>query len=157
MSIGNLLPKHKKLFIEVLRETANVRMAAEACGFARRTFQEHKKNDREFSEQWDEAMENAVDLLEREAWRRAFEGVKTPQMYQGKVVGVIREYSDRLIEFLLMGNRPEKYGKQKIEMTGKDGKDLFKDANPIDTARRVAYLLTQGTQESEKPKEEAVH
>jgi hypothetical protein len=51
----------------------------------------------------------AADLLEDEAFRRAHQGIDKP-VFQGKeLVGVIREYSDTLLIFLLKGCRPDKY------------------------------------------------
>jgi hypothetical protein len=47
--------------------------------------------------------------LEDEAVRRAYEGVERPVFQGGKQVGVVREYSDTLLIFLLKALRPEKY------------------------------------------------
>lgn len=61
-------------------------------------------------------VQDAVDTLEKEAWRRAFEGVTRtePIMYQGERVAekVIVEYSDKLMELMLKANRPHKYREQ---------------------------------------------
>jgi hypothetical protein len=48
-------------------------------------------------------------VLEDEAVRRAYEGVEKPVCQMGKEVGVIREYSDTMLIFLLKGLRPAKY------------------------------------------------
>lgn len=50
-----------------------------------------------------------ADRLEREAMRRAHEGVRKPVYQGGKRVGFIQEYCDTLLIFLLKGLRPEKY------------------------------------------------
>ena len=143
----------KKKFIEVLRETDNGRLAARACGFALRSFQEHKKKDQEFSDAWDEARDEAVDILKREAWRRAFAGTRKPIMYQGKVIGVVREYDTDLIKFLMEASHPEIYARRyRTEITGRAGKDLIPEVNTIEIARRISFLLTQAIQQKETNK-----
>ena len=54
-------------------------------------------------------MENAADLLEEEARRRAHDGVDEPVWFQGVQCGTVRKYSDTLLIFLLKGAKPDKY------------------------------------------------
>ncbi len=62
--------------------------------------------------------EDAADTLEAEAYRRAVEGVEKPTgWYRGVAGGVVREYSDSLLMFLLKGIRPDKY-KDRVEFKG---------------------------------------
>lgn len=96
-------------FIAVLAEFANVSEAARAANISRSAAYEWRTDDAEFAALWDEAEAHAVDKLEREAWRRAVEGFEEPVWHQGEQVGVVRKYSDRLIEILLKGHRPEKF------------------------------------------------
>ena len=49
-------------------------------------------------------------MLEDEAKRRAYEGVKKPVYQGGKRVGYVQEYSDTLLIFLLKGTNKAKYG-----------------------------------------------
>lgn len=51
----------------------------------------HKKENPEFAAAWEEAIQQAVDILEAEAWQRA------------------RKQSDVLMIFLLKAHKPEKY------------------------------------------------
>lgn len=51
----------------------------------------------------------ATELLEREAWRRAREGIAEPVFQHGKQVGTIQRYSDNLLMFLLKARAPERY------------------------------------------------
>jgi hypothetical protein len=62
-----------------------------ASGVSRATAYRFRGHDRAFAEAWDDAIEEAVDMLELEAHRRAIEG------------------SDRLLMFVLRALRPEKY------------------------------------------------
>jgi len=50
-----------------------------------------------------------VENLEAEAWRRAVEGVEKPVFQGGVQVGVIREFSDSVLMFLLRARKPEVY------------------------------------------------
>ena len=69
----------------------------------------HKTSDPEFAKKWADAEQEAADVLEREAWRRATEGTDEPVFYKGDQCGTIKRYSDNLLMFLLRGVRPEKY------------------------------------------------
>jgi hypothetical protein len=64
---------------------------------------------RRFAERWSEALDEAVERMEREAMRRGVEGYEQPVYYRGRRVGKIKRYSDTLLMFLLRANRPEKY------------------------------------------------
>jgi hypothetical protein len=49
----------------------------------RTTAYAHQKADVAFAEQWEHALEQGADVLEREARRRAVEGVQEPVFHQG--------------------------------------------------------------------------
>ncbi len=75
-----------------------------------------RESDPAFAKDYDEALEEAADLLEAEAWRRALEGVPQPLLRAGQPVfdaeGVpitVRRYSDPLLVMLLRGCKPEKF------------------------------------------------
>jgi hypothetical protein len=78
-------------FLAALRNSGNVRAACKAAGISRAAAYSHRENSREFRQQWDEAIEDACDILEAEAWQRG------------------RKSSDTLLIFLLKAHRPEKY------------------------------------------------
>ena len=96
-------------FLTHLRETANVSASAKHAGIARAAVYIRRKEDSEFSEAWDEAIEEAVDALEAEARRRAMEGEEREVYYQGECCGTIRHYPDQLLILLLKAHRPQKY------------------------------------------------
>lgn len=83
-------------FIEVLRQSCNVSAAARAAGVDRKTPYNWRDADPAFAEAWKQAEDEAVDGLEQAAWDRAVDG------------------SDRMMEILLKGHRPEKYAKTVI-------------------------------------------
>ena len=107
--MSKLTPQKRAKFIAALRETCNVTKAAESVAMSRQGVYQARDNDAEFAKAWQGALEEAVDLLEAEAQRRAFSGVDKPVTYQGRITATYREYSDTLAFFLLRAHRPEKY------------------------------------------------
>lgn len=146
------------LFIEMLGQVGVPNRACELADISRATVFKHKKNDESFAARWEDARVQAVEVLEAEARRRAYDGIDKPYMYKGKVVMVLKERSDRMLEFLLMGWAPKVYGKQqtaKMELTGADGTPLIPEqVGDIEIARRVAFLLTQSVEQGRKQIEE---
>ena len=102
-------PKKKALFLQALTDTVNVTLSCRKAGIPRRTAYDWREADDAFARDWDEALEEGIDLLEAEVHRRAFEGVERPVYYKGERVGEWRHYSDALATFLLRAHRPEKY------------------------------------------------
>jgi len=112
-------------FLAALSLNANVTQSAIAAGVSRSSVYLHRDADEDFKKAWDDAIEQAVDRLEAEAWRRAFEGTTEPIYSQGKYVADRVVYSDGLMTTLLKAHRPEKYkDRSQQEVTGKDGKAL---------------------------------
>lgn len=108
-------PRWAKAFLSVLAESGNVRLASQAASVARSAVYALRASDEVFAAEWDTAQEEAADLLEQEARRRAHDGWDEPvfgSMGQGLgsgEIGTVRKYSDTLLIFLLKGARPEKY------------------------------------------------
>ena len=99
----------RPLFLDTLRGTGNVRLAASNAGVARQVAYRARDSSPTFRDAWDEALEEARELLEAEARRRAAVGVEEPVYYKGQVVGMIRKYSDNLLMFLLKAHWPDKF------------------------------------------------
>lgn len=99
----------KKTFLSVLRKSANVTRAAEAAGIDRSVAYGAKSSDKKFAALWEDALEQAADLLEEEATRRAFEGCQRPIYQGGKLVGYVTEYSDTLMCLLLKAHKPARF------------------------------------------------
>lgn len=128
---GYLVRDWEPAFLAALRETGVVRDALEAAGIGRSVVYARKDADPAFAAAWADALEDAADLLEREAIRRARTGVREPVIYKGQLCGVwvdgaglpvaegtpgatmiplsVTKYSDGLLIFLLKGARPAKY------------------------------------------------
>ena len=75
-----------------------------------------KLKDLKFGKGWVEAQDMAIELLEDESFRRAFDGIDKNVWYKGEVVGVEKQYSDTLLMNRLQAERPDKYQyRQKID------------------------------------------
>ena len=112
----------RPLFLDTLRGTGNVRLAASNADVARQVAYRARDSSATFRADWDEALEEARELLEAEARRRAAIGVDEPVFYKGKVVGHSRKYSDNLLMFLLKAHWPEKFrDNYAVEHSGPSG------------------------------------
>lgn len=101
----------KETFLRALAECGSISGACRACDRARRTVHGWRDADAAFAAKWDDALEQAVATLEREAWRRAVEGTEEPVVSGGKVLTTVRRYSDSLLKALLVAHAPEKYSR----------------------------------------------
>lgn len=72
-------------FLTALKRTGIIARACEASGASYGAVLRLRKADADFAAAFDEAMEQAVDRAEAEAWRRAIEGVEEPVVYQGQL------------------------------------------------------------------------
>jgi hypothetical protein len=98
----------KVAFLNAYARTCNVTAAADVAGIERRSHYNWLKADPEYVKAYEAAQEEAVQLLEDEAVRRAYVGVDKPVTVAGRRE-VVKEYSDTLLIFLLKGARPAKY------------------------------------------------
>ena len=130
-------------FLAAYVRTASVTKAARAAKVHKSLHYQWLKDDAEYAAAFAEAQDQAAQILEDEAIRRAHEGYDEPVIYQGEqcyqredivdpetgeITGsrvnldkplVIRKYSDSLLTFLLKGFRPNKYRENiKAEVTG---------------------------------------
>ncbi len=103
-------------FLASYAKCGNITKAAKAAKVDRKTVYNRQEADAEFEAAMNAAQEEAVDLLEEEARRRAADGTLKPIFYKGEKVATVREYSDTLLIVLLKANRPEKY-KERADIT----------------------------------------
>lgn len=95
-------------FLKLYANNGNVALSARGCGIARSTVYAARDNSPDFTAAMDAAREEAVEMLEAEAWARA------------------RKQSDTLLIFLLKSLKPGVYRETvRQEVTGADG------GNPI--------------------------
>lgn len=79
-------------FLDRLRVSGNVFLSCKAAGVSRRTVYNWRNRWATFRDEWDDALEEACDILEMHAWKRATEG-----------------QSDKMIMFLLKAYRPQRF------------------------------------------------
>lgn len=104
-------------FLEGLSKGLSVLDASKASKASRDWLYNKRKTNEEFARRWDEAWDQGTDKLEAEAQRRAVEGVLKPVFQGGEEVGLIREYSDSLLVFLLKSRRPQRYRETAVNLT----------------------------------------
>ncbi len=126
-------PENARKFLASLEETGNVRESADKAGVGRNSVYLWRRDDEEFRAAWDARVACYGDMLETEAFRRAFHGVDKPVFYEGAQCGTIREYSDGLLARMLVRFKPEYSDKFSAEVTGKDG-------GPIQAAIQVTFV-----------------
>ena len=144
-------------FIERLRATGNVTLAATGAGVTRQHAYQTRNRNKTFRRRWDDALDQAVDLLDGEARRRAT-GIKRDIYYAGEVVGTENVYSDSLLMFLLKAHRPTLYRDNvKVEHPGGmdvtgDRKVTFEFVRPAEQHART--LAEFAAEEAEREAEE---
>lgn len=109
--------ERQRVYLEKLAETGLKGHAARHVGVSREIVRIERKRNPAFEELEQEALDFWAEGLEAEAVRRARDGVQVPVYYKGAVAGHVTEFSDRLMEVLLRGRIPEKYGQR---LTGGD-------------------------------------
>lgn len=82
-------------FLLSLSKTSNVGEACEKAGVGRNTVYDYRKKDADFAAKWDEAIEMALDRLEKKAWTVAMRPL---------------EPDPSMIRWLLSRLRPAVYG-----------------------------------------------
>lgn len=91
-------PAWQRPFLEALTTSCNVAHSARVAGVGSATVYARRNADADFAAAWDLALEDAYDLLESEARRRAFAGVEEPVVYQGQMTPVFERESDGTIK-----------------------------------------------------------
>ncbi len=144
----------KRLFLaELARNGGRVPAAADAAEIGRSTPHKWGERDSKFRDDMREAIDRATEVLEQEAIRRAFRGVKEPVYQGGQLVGYIRKYSDTVLIFLLKGRKPEVYkDRMHSEHTGANGKpiEVLSSDPKMLTDEQLAAIALQGLQTQQK-------
>jgi hypothetical protein len=121
----------QRAFLAAFCVSANFSKAADAAKIKRGSHYRWLRDDPNYAALFEAAKVEAGQTLEDEAIRRAHEGVLEPVFYKGKPAGVIRVYSDSLLQTLLKGFLPEKYRERgSLEVSGPAGGPIaLADAN----------------------------
>jgi hypothetical protein len=101
--------KWRQVFLEALARNGNILLSCRQAKVGRSTVYKHRDRYPDFAEQWDDAIEEGVDVLEARAWSLALNGSQKGVWYGGNRVGSEIDFNTTLLIFLLKANRPEKY------------------------------------------------
>lgn len=150
-----LTAKKRALFLERLEHAPHITDACKAIGISRTRMYELKDQDAEFKVQWDQAVEQGLDALEKEAWRRAVEGTNKPVIYKGVVTDTFKEYSDTLLIFLMKNYKREQFG-ERVQHEHKVDVHAVLDLIPIGVTPRVleGETIEQEVQQPGRPEDE---
>lgn len=130
----------KRAWLEAFEQEGTVVLACKASGVGRSTVYEWRQSDEAFALAWHDIEEATTEAMEREAYRRAVEGVAEPLVSAGKHVCDVKKFSDTLLIFMLKARRPERYRDNiKVEHAGSVNVELIPVA--IDRGAQVAQLL----------------
>lgn len=148
-------------FLSHLAKCGIVARACEAASVTRARVMAMKARDADFAAAFEDAMEQAIDGAEAEAWRRGVEGYSEPLTHQGRISYVqerytaddgttqyrdaldnsgnpipvtIRKFSDPLLALVLKGRRKSVFA-DRTELTGADG-----GAVKIDSAKKAERI-----------------
>lgn len=142
-------------FLHVFRQTGNVRQAAEAAGIDRAAVYKAAERWPWFKQEWEEAKQDAADLLIQEMRRRAIDGdVVDVKFIKGHPL-VVRKYSDRLLELLVKAYRPEEF-RESIEVVSISAveKAIQRLNQELETMDDDGDTPREGIQTSETPRAE---
>jgi hypothetical protein len=148
----------KKAFLAAFADTGNITASAKLAGIARATHYDWMGSDEKYAKAFAAATEEAADLLELEARRRAVDGVDEPVIHQGQLMGTwvndkgervtettpgakhipltIKKYSDTMLIFLIKGARPQKY-RERFEHTGAEGGPILLKPITLDGDKKL--------------------
>jgi hypothetical protein len=73
MARRKLAPNWKDLFLEALRNGHTITYAARHAGVQRRTAYKHREKSPKFAEAWNDALQEGLDNLLEECYRRALD------------------------------------------------------------------------------------
>ncbi len=115
--------ERQKDFLKAYANTFSVAAAAEATGITRTCHYNWFRTNPKYRQAFEKRKEEAGSYLEAEAIERAGEGWDEPVYYQGVPCGTVRRFDSGLMQFLLRGMMPAKYG-AKTELSGPAGAPL---------------------------------
>lgn len=121
-------------FLEALRSNGGVVVrAASAAGIVSGVAYKRRREDADFANAWDNAVEDAVDEMEAEAHRRAMLGVEEPVVYQGQLTPIFERDADGeivMIEYDTGAVYPKDHPQAGEPVMSRKAKQLVIDGRP---------------------------
>lgn len=123
----NMTPLLLDEFLDrLIRYGSSRARAIEGMPFSLTSVKKYRGNNRDFRDDYEEAIELGLEVLEGEAIRRASEGVSKPIYQQGSKVGTVIEYSDGLLKFILEARHPDYRKVNRISLDDSENSHLTK-------------------------------
>ena len=113
-----------KAMIAHYADTCNIARAAERAGITRDTHYKWMEKVPRYAMVFEKTKRAAAEYLECVAVERASDGWLEPVYYQGNECGQVRRYDSGLMQLLLRGMMPEKYGMTRTEVSGPQGEPM---------------------------------
>lgn len=129
MGVTKFNAKARTKFLKHFRQYGLLHLAAAAAGVTTETVRNHRKDDPDFDELYEETLEQYRDDLEMAAHARAVEGVEQDKYFKGEYTHTEVQYSDRLLELMLKRHRPEYRDKIDVAATVKGGIAVLPEPN----------------------------
>lgn len=107
----------QRAFLEAFAEHANVLVSAQKARINRSTVYSWLEHDEDFFFAFNQAKEDAKDVLRAEIYRRGKEGYDEPVYHLGRYQGTVRKYSDTLLIFHAKALMPEYRDKSQVDVT----------------------------------------
>ena len=141
-------------FLKSFAKSANVLRAAKAAKVHRSTVYDWLEKDETFSFLYNQAKEDAKDVLRAEIYRRGHDGWDEKVYQLGKFAGKVRKYSDTLLIFHAKMLMPEYRDKSQVDVNAQvntmhNSGELtlnLRDATPEQLAQLKALALSMKRQ-----------
>jgi hypothetical protein len=117
-------PAREACFLEVLATSSNVAEATRTSGLSETSIYRRRHSSPAFRAAWDDALGEGYVRLEAMMLQRGLCGVEKDVWHGGKIVGKMREYSDRLGLALLTRHRPTVRGERAASPLAESGDGL---------------------------------
>ena len=92
-------PKKERMLRHYVNLAGQVYRAARFTGISPQTHYNWLQADPDYAAAFQEARQRSLDVIEQEIVRRGVKGYKEPIVYQGKITGYVRRFSDNLLMF----------------------------------------------------------
>ena len=130
--------KRATKLLQAYAETCNILEACRKAKVHRSTHYQWLQKYPRYAAAFEKRKLAGAEYLESVAVVRAAKGYLEPVLYQGQVATHVRRFSDGLMMFLLRGMMPEKYGVQRQEISGPQGK-------PVEAKVEIIIVDPDGT------------
>jgi hypothetical protein len=98
--------KKRRVLQHYINSGGQVGKSCRLAGISPQTHYNWLQADPDYKAAYLEAQERSLDVIEQEIIRRGVKGFKEPIIYQGKITGTVRRYSDNLLMFLAKRRDP---------------------------------------------------